>query len=123
MILTALDSRTFLGTDIEYSHYPDSPSSVEASILYPPRQTVRVILAELDQFVRMSAPELDIVTEGTNRQEAWSKFLEEITRRFEPGESAWLRFDVGPTRPEEIAEGLNAPEDENWSEMVERVEE
>jgi len=122
MNLAGLDSRALSGTDIKYSPYPDSPLGVEASILYPPKQTVRVILGELGDIVRMSAPDLDIVTEGSNRQEAWSKFLEEITRRFEPDESAWLRFDVGPTRPKEIAEGLNVPEDEDWSEVVDGAE-
>jgi hypothetical protein len=119
MRLKDLDSRRFLGTDIEHSHYPDSPSGVGASILYPPKQTVRVILAELGHFVRMSAPELDIVTEGSNRQRAWAKFLREIRKR---DDSAWLLFDVGPTRPEEIEEGLSAPEDEDWSGLVDDTE-
>ena len=120
MPLAELDSRTLLGTDIEYSRYPDSPSDVEASIVYPPRQMVRVILGELGELVRMSAPELDIVTEGSNREQAWAKFLEEIRKR---DDSAWLRFDVGPTRAEEITRGLNAPEDEDWSDPVEGAEE
>lgn len=120
MNLAGLDSRVAFGTDIEPSNYPDRPSRVERSILYPPRQTVRVILGELGDIVRMSAPELNIVTEGSNRVEAWSKFLEEIRRR---DDSAWLTFDVGPTRAEEIAEGLNAPEDEYWSGQVDGSEE
>jgi len=119
MTLTELDSRTLLGTDIEYSHYPDSPSGIEGSILYLRRQTVRVILGELGDTVRMSAPELDVVAEGSNRVEAWTKFLKEIRKR---DDSAWLTFDVGPTRREEIAQGLNAPEDEDWSELVEGAE-
>jgi hypothetical protein len=119
MTLAELDSRTFLGTDIEYSHYPDRPPGIEASILYPPRQTVRVILGELGNIVRMSAFELNIVTEGSNRVEAWAKFLQEIKKR---DDSAWLTFDVGPTRPEEIVEGLNAPEYEDWSEAVDSAE-
>jgi len=123
MRLTEFDSRTLLGTDIEYSCYPHIPSGIESSILYPQRQLVRVIVGEFDQLVRMSAPELEIVTEGSSRQEAWSKFLEEIRSRFEPDKSAWFRFDVGPTRCEEIAKGLNAPEDEDWSELAESDEE
>ena len=119
MTLAELDSRTFLGTDIKYSHYPDRPSSIEVSIIYPPRQKVRVILGELGDIVRMSAPELNIVTEGSNRVETWAKFLEKIRKR---DDSAWLTFDVGPTRPEEITEGLNAPEDEDWSEVVDGAE-
>lgn len=122
MTLAELDSRTFLGTDIEYSHYPNRPLGIEASILYPPRQTVRVILGELGNIVRMSSFELNIVTEGSNRVEAWARFLMEINSRFKPDESAWFRFDVGPTRPEEIAEGLNAPEYEDWSEAVDSAE-
>jgi len=118
MALIELDSRTLLGTDIEYSHYPDRPFGVETCILYPPRQKVRVILGELGDIVRMSAPDLDIVTEGSNRDEAWAKFLDELRRRFVPDESAWLTFDVGPTRREEIAQGLDAPEDEDWAEPV-----
>jgi hypothetical protein len=123
MSLAELDSRTLFGTDIEYSHYPESPSSgVEAYVIYPPKLTVRVILGELGDIVRMSAFELNIVTEGSNRLEAWARFLDEIKRRFKPDESAWFRFDVGPTRPEEIAKGLDALEDEDWSEPTEDTE-
>ena len=116
MSLAGLDSRTFLGTDIEYSRYPDTPSGVEASMVYPARHKVRVVLGQLGQCVRMSAPELDIVAEGSDREEAWTKFLEAIRAR---DDSAWLRFDVGPTRAEEIDQGLDAPEDEDWSDPVE----
>jgi hypothetical protein len=87
--------------------------------IYPSRQQVRVIIGEFGTIVRMSAPSLDIVSEGSSRNEAWTKFLEEIRRR---DDAAWLTFDVGPTRHEEIAEGLNAPEDEDWSEHAEDVE-
>jgi hypothetical protein len=119
MTLSELDSRKLLGTDIEYSHYPDRPSSIEVSIIYPPRQKVRVILGEFGAFLRLSAHDLNIVTEGSNRMEAWARFLDEIKKR---DDSAWLTFDVGPTRPEEIAEGLDAPEDEDWSEVVDGSE-
>jgi hypothetical protein len=67
----------------------------------------------------MSAPDLDIVTEGSSQEEAWVKFLEEIRKR---DDSAWLTFDVGPTRREEIAKGLDAPEDEDWSEPTDDAE-
>jgi hypothetical protein len=87
------------------------------------RQTIRVILGQLGRLVRMSAPEINIVAEGSSPEQAWAKFLEEINKRFEPDVSAWLIFDVGPTRHEEIAEGLNAPEDEDWSEPVKSPEE
>jgi len=80
------------------------------------RQTIRVILGQLGGLVRMSAPEIGIVAEGSRPEEAWAKFLQEVRKR---DDSAWLSFDVGPTRQEEIAEGLNAPEDEDWSEPVE----
>jgi hypothetical protein len=59
----------------------------------------------------MSAPSLELVVEGKDRDEAWEKFLGIVRQR---DDCAWLRFDVGPTRPDEIAEGLNAPEDEDW---------
>jgi len=116
MALAELDSRALLGTDIE--PYPNGPSGTDSYILYPKKRTVRVILAQLGRFVRVSAPELDVVAEGSNQEQAWAKFLAEITERFEPDESAWMSFDVGPTRREEIQEGLNAPEDEDWSEPV-----
>ena len=88
----------------------------------PHRETVRVILGQLGEFVRISAPEFDVVTEGSTPMEAWLKFLDEIGERFRPDENAWLSFDVGPTRPDEIAEGLNAPEDEDWSELLDDTE-
>jgi hypothetical protein len=77
------------------------------------RQTVRVILGELGQLVRMSAPAIDIVVEGASIDETWAKFLEEIGKQ---DYRNWMSFDVGPTRREEIEEGLNVPEDEDWSE-------
>jgi len=119
MSLIDLDSRTLFGTDIEYSHYPNSPYGAETSMLYPPRQKVRVIIGELDDIVQMSAPDLAIVTEGSTREQAWAKFLEEIRKR---EDNAWLTFDVGPTRPEEIEDGLDAPEDEDWSGLIDDTE-
>ncbi len=84
------------------------------------RQTIRVILGQLGGLVRMSAPEIGITVEGLTAEEAWIRFLEEARKR---ADSAWLSFDVGPTRQEEIAEGLNAPEDEDWSQMLNNAEE
>jgi hypothetical protein len=119
MTLTDFDSRTLSGTDIEYPRYSDGPTVGEGYTIYPSRQQVRVIIGEFGSIVRMSAPSLDIVCEGSNRDEVWIKFLEEIRRR---DDAAWLTFDVGPTRQEEIAEGLDAPENEDWSEHAEDVE-
>lgn len=121
MILTGLDSRASLGTDIErtYYPYPEDPSGAVVYIPYPKRQTVRVILGQLGGLIRMSAPEIGIVAEGSSPEQAWATFLQQVRRR---DDSAWLSFDVGPTRQEEIAEGLNAPEDEGWSERVDAAE-
>jgi hypothetical protein len=85
----------------------------------PRIQTVRVIVGKLGSLVRMSAHELDMVVEGETRDEAWREFLQAVGKR---DDGAWLTFDVGPTRPEEIAEGLNVPEDEDWAEPVEGAE-
>jgi hypothetical protein len=114
MTLAELDSRNLLGTDIEHSCYGDSPVGENGYIVYPKRQTIRVIISELAGIVRMSAPELDIIVEGADQGEVWRKFLEEIQKR---EDGAWLSFDVGPTRHEEIEQGLDAPEDEDWSEL------
>ncbi|MHC4475688.1 MAG: hypothetical protein ACYTEL_08580 [Planctomycetota bacterium] len=77
------------------------------------KHTVRVIVGRLGSMVRMSAPQLDIVVDGATEQEARKAFLQEASKR---QDSAWLRFDVGPTKAEEVSEGLNAPEDEDWPE-------
>lgn len=122
MGLAHLDSRIGYGTDIERLTYSPIPGSVEAPVainLYPLKQDIRVIVGKLGHAVRMSAPDLDIVVEGAGRVEAWDKFLAKIKKR---DDSAWLSFDVGPTRREEIEEGLNAPEDEDWSELADSDE-
>jgi len=123
MSLTHLDSRIGYGTDIERLIYPPIPGSIEnpsAINLYPLKQNIRVTVGQLGHSVRMSAPDLNIIVEGSNRSEAWINFLEEIKKR---DDGAWLSFDVGPTRREEIEEGLNAPEDEDWSESVDSAKE
>lgn len=113
MDLLELDSRRPLGTDIEGVPYGDSPRNASFYTLYPRKQTVRVIVGQFGDIVRMSAPELDIVVDGTGQGQALARFGEEIRKR---QDSTWLAFDFGPSRPEEIAEGLNAPENEDWSE-------
>ncbi len=122
MSLAHLDSRIGCGTDIERLIYPPIPGSIQgpaAINLYPLKQDIRVIVGHLGHTVRMSAPDLNIVVQGSDRGEAWSRFLEEIRKR---GDSAWLSFDVGPTRADEIAEGLDAPEDEDWAEQADDPE-
>jgi hypothetical protein len=73
---------------------------------------VRVIVGLLGPVVRMTASALDVFVEGDTREEAWRKFLEQVRIG---DDAAWLRFDVGPTRREEIERGLDIPEDEDWS--------
>jgi len=121
MTLTALDSRSISGTDIERSCYLDAPTISSGCIMvYPKRQTIRVILAQFGKIVQMSAPEIDIVVEGHSRDEVWARFLASARKR---DDSAWLTFDVGPTRREEISLGLNAPDDEDWSGLISDGEE
>jgi len=115
MTLLEMDSRTIVGTDIETSAYPDGPSLPERRTIYPARQNVRVILCKVGDFVRMSAPELSIVVDGSSEGEVWERFLAKVRKR---DDFVWMRFDVGPTRAEEIDAGLDAPEDEDWSEGV-----
>lgn len=91
------------------------PNSNTCSGLCTERQTVRVILGQFGEVVRLSAPEIGIITEGQNQDEAWAKFIIEISKR---EDSASLSFDVGPTRRDEIIHGLNTPEDEDWGELV-----
>lgn len=79
------------------------------------RKTIRVILGRFGQTYKMSAPKKGVITEGQSPDEAWAKFLVEISKL---EDVALLTLDVGPTRREEIFQGLNAPEDEDWDEMV-----
>jgi hypothetical protein len=83
------------------------------------KKAIRVILGRFGQIYKMSAPKKDIITEGQSPDEAWAKFLVEISKR---EDSASLSFDVGPTRRDEITEGLNIPEDEDWSELLSKPE-
>jgi hypothetical protein len=122
MNLTYLDSRTDLGTDLislfGLSRWSDALK--EFVVIYPPNKHIRVIIGKLGSTIRISAPSLNITIDGTTQQEVWEKFLNVIKRR---DDSAWLTFDVGPTRAEEIQEGLDAPEDEEWPEMSDNSEE
>lgn len=95
--------------------YYEVPNSDTYSALIAERRIVRVILGRFGEAVRLSAPEIGVVTEGQNPDEAWAKFLVEISKR---EDSASLSFDVGPTRRDEIIQGLNAPEDEDWDGLV-----
>lgn len=79
------------------------------------RRPIRVILGRFGQIYKMSAPQKDVVTEGQSPYEAWAKFLVEISKR---KDASLLIFDVGPTRRDEIVQGLNAPEDEDWDELI-----
>lgn len=122
MNLTYLDSRANLGTDLVsllgLSCWSDAIKELVA--IYPPNKHIRVITGRLGSTIRMSAPSLNIVVEGATPQEAWGKFINIVKSR---QDSAWLTFDVGPTRAEEIQEGLDAPEDEEWPEMSDNSEE
>lgn len=83
-------------------------------------KTIRVISGMFGKFVRMSAPEIGIIADGSTVEEAWTVFLKEAQKI---NETDWLAFDIGPTRPEEIADGLNIPENEDWSAPLQRDEE
>ena len=117
MSLSELDSRINFGTDIErLSAYPSGlcdDKFPETLSLYPRLETVRVILGRIGPFVRLSAPSLDLVVDGKTKEQVWVKFLNEVVKICP--DSAWLTFDLGATRPEEIQQGLDIDEDEDWS--------
>lgn len=123
MTLETLDSRRDFGTDIERLEYPPWPEELEPSGVlkpYPCVRQIRVIVGYLPpNIVRLSAPEIDVVADGSDFEQAWADFVNAVRDR---QDSPWLAFDVGPTRAEEVAEGLNAPEDEDWAEPVEGIE-
>jgi hypothetical protein len=107
MSLTCLDSRSELGSDIDRNvrekpkRYQES-SGLEGS--WVEMRHVRVVFGKLGSFVRLSAPDLGVVAEGDSFEKAWGSFIGVILQR---SDSAWLTFDVGPTRSEEVTEGLN----------------
>ena len=112
-----LDSRMSLGSD-QYRRSPQADLYPETSRCAGEcfvARTVRVILGHLGECYRFSAPDLDVVADGDTIQGAWGDFLKVVRVR---NDASWLRFDVGPTRPDEIAAGLDAPEDEDWAELV-----
>ena len=78
-------------------------------------RTVRVVLGRLGSTVRLSAHDLGVVVDGDTIEQAWDHFLRAVGGR---DDAAWLMFDVGPTRPEEVDAGIDASEDEDWSEPV-----
>ena len=117
---TMLHSRLGLGTD-QYRLAPDPSPYAETTMHasdYFTARTVRVILGRLGGVFRLSAPELEVVTEGVTISHAWDSFLQIVGER---DDAAWLSFDVGPTRPHEIAAGLDAPENEDWAEPTRDV--
>ncbi len=81
----------------------------------PKKNSVRVIVGRFGKIFRMSAPKIDVVTEGLSPDEAWSNFLAEVRKR---NDADLLTFDIGPTSHDEIMDGLNIPEDEDWSESI-----
>ena len=123
MTLTCLHSRAALGSDIVRAKCDVSNEFEETSSLggqWIEMQQVRVVLGKWGDLVRLSAPELDMTTDGIDFNEAWDKFLHLVTQL---QNSSWLTFDVGPLRDNEISEALNAPEDERWNETSNEGEE
>jgi len=118
MDLTLLDSRAALGTDRVTSRrggsaWSELTTARHFSTVQP--RVVRVIIGRLGESVRLSAPALGIVVDAADSHKAWEEFLASVTGL--PGRE-WLSFDLGPTRAEEICEGLDAPEDEVWKDSV-----
>ncbi|MCP4711646.1 MAG: hypothetical protein GY869_23760 [Planctomycetes bacterium] len=115
MRLANWDSRAIWGgTDIKRLSYP-SPQPIETSALIeqiPIIRVIRVVVGNFGSFYRLSAPDLDMVVDDESFEQAWSEFLSNVRER---KDGACLTFDVAPTRPEEVAEGLNASEVEDWS--------
>ena len=120
MDLTVLDSRAALGTDRATSHRPTSSwsefTTVRRFSAVQPR-VVRVIIGRLGDSVRLSAPDLDIVVDAVDPHKAWAEFLTTV-RDLPLPKRQWISFDVGPTRANEIREGLDAPEDEVWKDSL-----
>ena len=79
------------------------------------KNPVRVILGRFGKICRMSAPKINVVTEGSSPDEAWANFLTEVRKR---SDADLLTFDIGPTTHDEIMDGLNISEDEDWSESI-----
>jgi len=118
MNLAELDSRERQGTDINHHTYPTRIN--KETTTWPCVRRIRVIIGKLGSVERLSAPELDIMAEGADFSEAWNSFLDLVRKR---EDCSWLTFDLGYTRPSEIAEGLDIPEDEDWAEQADSDEE
>jgi len=125
MQLVELDSRSSLGSDIErigqlnWQRDYAGVTLLEASNLSPAwveLKSVRVVVARLGGLVRLSAPALDVVVDCASLEEAWRSFLDTMAAR---PDGPWLTFDIGPTRREEINEGLDVDPDESWAEPEE----
>jgi hypothetical protein len=112
-----IENATILPEDKKYCY--EIPNSDTCLALNIERRTVRVILGQFGQTYKMSAPKINIVAEGQSPDEAWAKFLVEINKR---EDAASLTFDIGSTRRDEITDGLNIPEDEDWSESLRESE-
>jgi hypothetical protein len=119
--LAELDSRSSLGSDVNrmvsqaWQRECARPVLREVSALSAASvelRQVRVIVARLGPCVRVSAPALDIVADGRSFEGAWRSFLDCVSKR---SDSPWLAFDVGKTRRDEIADGLDADADEIWA--------
>ena len=115
MIYRDLDSRNSLGSDVNrrapvpYPYVENSGNLGDSLVV----KRIRVVLGRLGDLFRLSASELDIQVDAPTLEEAWTAFLNLVEAR---EDAAWLTFDVGPTRREEVERGLDAPEDEDWAE-------
>lgn len=117
MLRTHLDSRASLGSDIVRESRGASRLA-EASTWagdWSTVRSVRVVLGKLGASYRLSAPVLNVVQEAPTIEEAWKAFLAAVRLR---DDAANLTFDVGPTRPDEIDQGLDAPEFEDWAQDI-----
>lgn len=115
MSLTHLDSRVALGSDIDRKRLVAPVESRNNSSLGGPwieMQSVRVIRGRWGPLVRLSAPHIGVTADGNDFDAAWGEFVRLVSTR---PDSPWLTFDVGPLRDDEIAQALDAPEDEAWS--------
>ena len=118
MSLASLDSRVGLGSDISRGrHFAEPWAEIRSGLgdQWVEMRQVRVVVGNWGPRVRLSAPELRILVDGPSFPEAWAEFVSVVRAR---PDSAWLSFDVGYTRAEEISAGLDAPEDEVWAEPV-----
>lgn len=118
MSILRMDSRSTMGTDIRPVSYPRIPEA-EAYYLklssYPCIKTIRVILGSIGSMKRLSAPELDLFVDGVSYDETWTQFIQLVAAR---SDASFFSFDVSHLRVEEMLEALDAPEDEDWTGLV-----